>query len=101
MWKKFTFFSEPPKIERPTAMGSSEQLFHLSEARIGDRVRVTTLCNLQSNHYLSSLGCVIDAEMQIISHSPSGSVIVILGEKQVGLGAAIAHSIVVTRLEDR
>jgi Fe2+ transport system protein FeoA len=47
---------------------------------------------------LFSLGCMPGAEIQVLSRSHSGSVVIELRDRKLGLGAAIARCVVVINL---
>lgn len=100
-WQGFTFFCDAPETninqtEIPKLL--SDDMLRLSEAKVGDRVRIVELyhpeaCILQ----LTSMGFIPGVELEIISHTTSGSVIIFLNNQSIGLGADIAHNMAVKK----
>ena len=81
------------------SQGQSEKksLFPLSHTQIGDRVLITQILSGKSLIYrLSQMGLIIGSEIQVISKTKSGSVIVGIQDQQVGLGAGMANQVMVT-----
>lgn len=72
--------------------------FSLCHTQVGDRVCIVSLSNHSDNPYLRSLGLVPGIQLEIISRTPSGSVIVACSNNTIGLGAYIANFIRVTNM---
>ncbi|MEG3439104.1 FeoA family protein [Pannus brasiliensis CCIBt3594] len=66
----------------------------LREMRVGDRVRVEGY----DDRDLQKSGLSVGAEIRVLSRTPSGSVMVQLGERQIGIGAGIIDRIFVKPL---
>lgn len=74
-----------------------EQLFPLSNSQIGDRVMIAQFLSGQNmERRLSQVGLTLGSEVQVISKTASGSVIVCLQDEQIGLGAGMANRVIVT-----
>ena len=74
-----------------------EQLFPLSTTQIGDRVVLAQILSGQNlEHRLSQMGLTLGSEVQIISKTKSGSVIICIQDEQIGLGAGMANQVMVT-----
>ncbi|NJO19593.1 MAG: ferrous iron transport protein A, partial [Spirulinaceae cyanobacterium RM2_2_10] len=80
---------------RPLAAGSRT----LAEAEVGDRLCVVALNCGESNRRLHGMGLTVGCELQVVSRTVSGSVIVGLGDRQLGLAAEIASRIQVITAE--
>lgn len=100
-WQKFSFFcdapetstKQQPKIEDNT----NADLFPLSCLKVGDRVSVVAFRTLECIESLVKIGLTPGVEMTVLSNTDSGSVIVKLAGKCVGLGADTAYNVMVTR----
>ncbi|NJO94276.1 MAG: ferrous iron transport protein A [Hydrococcus sp. RM1_1_31] len=68
----------------------------LANAKVGDRVWIISLSDRSNNPYLQSLGLIPGTELQVISLTPNGSVIVAYGKNRIGLGSDLANTIFVT-----
>lgn len=75
--------------------------FPLTDTKVGDRLRIIKFQSPKSMDCLFSLGCVPGVELQVVSRTPEGSVIVSLRDRQLGIGAAIAHQIWVCFLTEK
>ncbi|MBW4693411.1 MAG: ferrous iron transport protein A [Lyngbya sp. HA4199-MV5] len=104
-WQGFTFVSQ--KHQRPQDStdplpflqndGDRSQVKRLlSQTQVGDRVRIITLHQLASD--LAAMGLTCGMTIQIVSRTASGSVIVSLSGRNLGIGSAIAQAIVVEPL---
>ena len=106
---KFTFFGGMPKRltkEQTQAKFApnlthsqlqKEQVFSLSNTQIGDRLVITQILSGKSLIYrLSQMGLIIGSEIQVVSKTKSGSVIVSIQDEQIGLGAGMANQVMVT-----
>ena len=71
--------------------------FPLAMASVSDRVRVVRFRGShQMARQLTDVGLVLGGEVIVISRTESGSVIVALAGCRIGLGAGIAHRVLVT-----
>ncbi|HBB34737.1 MAG TPA: ferrous iron transport protein A [Cyanobacteria bacterium UBA9273] len=105
----FTFFGETPDIKQEEENFSkiSQQLadngsvalasFPLATAQVGDRLYIVGFQGTGNTTHLTSMGFIPGRELQVISSTPSGSVIVALQENRIGLGAGMAHKILVAK----
>lgn len=106
---EFTFVGETPtKLEkqenRPrlaSELNQSElgikQVFPLSTTQVGDRVVVQQIQSERSMVYrLSNMGLALGSEVEVISKTTRGSVIICIQDEEIGLGAAMADRVMVT-----
>ncbi len=87
------------KLARPVAENQlmSEQLFPLSSTQIGDRVVLAQILSGQNMaHHLRKMGLTLGSEVQVISKTRSGSVIICIQDEQIGLGSGMANQVMVT-----
>ncbi|MEN9216607.1 MAG: FeoA family protein [Gloeomargarita sp. HHBFW_bins_162] len=70
----------------------------LSQVPVGERVKIVALACDEANARLLGMGLAPGVEVEVISHLPSGSVVVAYGQQRVGLGAAMAQRIEVTQV---
>lgn len=96
-WQGFTFLcaTAQPPIQVDESDHSS---LYLSQAKVGDRLQITEICCSQCISDLAHQGLVSGSEVDVASVTPSGSIIVALGDKNIELGAAIARQIIVAPL---
>ena len=74
-----------------------KQVFPLSTTQVGDRVVITQILSGQNMaHRLSQMGLTKGSEVQVISKTTSGSVIICIQDEQIGLGAGMANQVMVT-----
>jgi Fe2+ transport system protein FeoA len=96
-WQGFTFLcatvQSPICVDEP---GHSS--LYLSQTKVGDRLQITKICCSQCVSELAHQGLASGSKVEVASVTPNGSIIVTLGDKNIGLGAAIAHQILVTHL---
>ncbi len=77
-------------------LSSMKKVFLLSNAQIGNRVVIRQILSGKSmKHNLSQMGLDLGLEVRVISKIESGSVIVSIQDKQIGLGAAMANRVIV------
>ncbi|MDJ0532584.1 MAG: FeoA family protein [Xenococcaceae cyanobacterium MO_207.B15] len=105
---KFTFLGGTPekeveqgnRAEFAPELTESEwrmkQVFPLSATKVGDRVVINQILSGKGMiHRLSQMGLTLGLEVQVISKTKSGSVIIGIRSEQIGLGAAMAHQVMV------
>nr|WP_255552874.1 FeoA family protein [[Phormidium] sp. ETS-05] len=63
----------------------------MAGTKVGDRVEIVELGCGESNNRLMGMGLMPGTVLEVISRTPSGSVIVTQGEHRLGLGADMAH----------
>ena len=98
-WQKFSFFCDAPgastKRQSEAEDNTNADFFPLSCAKAGDRVTVVAFRTLQCIEPLVKIGLTPGIKMRILSNTDSGSVIVELADKSVGLGADTAYNVMV------
>ncbi|KAM3098436.1 FeoA family protein [Phormidesmis sp. 146-35] len=109
VWREFTFLSGGCEAEVDLAVQAgltavkqidhSSPLILLAQTNAGDRVRIIKLHCLNALAELTNAGMIVGAEVQILSRTVSGSVVVRCYGRSIGVGSAIAQSILATRLE--
>ncbi|WP_287521138.1 FeoA family protein [Okeania sp. SIO2C2] len=74
-----------------------ETNFPLTQAKRGDRLRIVTINAIdEMAHRLKKMGLVVGVELEVISSNASGSVIVAVGNHNIGLGINPASNIIVS-----
>ncbi|NET16170.1 MAG: ferrous iron transport protein A [Okeania sp. SIO1H6] len=74
-----------------------ETNFPLTQAKRGDRLHIITINAIgEMAGRLKKMGLVVGVELEVISNNPSGSVIVAIGNHNVGLGLNPASNIIVS-----
>jgi ferrous iron transport protein A len=102
----FTFFGETPQFRQEENIAefgqeltksepAAQASFPLVMAKVGDRVRIVRIRGKAGRSRLLSLGLTPGTELLMLSHVPGGSVIVAFQDKRIGLGASMAHKILV------
>ncbi|MBE9171264.1 ferrous iron transport protein A [Pleurocapsales cyanobacterium LEGE 06147] len=104
---RFTFFGEtsenPGEEENEVQIApeftqselTMEQVFPLSTAKISDRLWVVGFRGKGGISRLLSMGLTPGIELQVVSCTPGGSVMVNVGGNRIGLGAGMAEKILV------
>lgn len=106
---RFTYFGgvfeEKITSELPQR-NSNDAIFPLAACQKSDRAAprlhrdrvsiVQIFCDLETREYLAKMGLILGAEISIINIASSGSVIVSVKNKEIGLGADIAEGILVS-----
>ncbi|MDJ0673835.1 MAG: FeoA family protein [Calothrix sp. MO_167.B42] len=97
---EFTFVGETPT--KPNKRGNNQgelgmqQVFPLSTTKVGDRLVITQIQSGRSMVYrLNNMGLTVGCEVQVISKTTSGSVIIRIQDKEIGLGTAMADRVMV------
>ncbi|MEO0968812.1 MAG: FeoA family protein [Cyanobacteria bacterium J06639_18] len=94
-WAGFQFFCGAQS--RKINFNSRANLISLSETQLGDVVCIVEINPIDCIDYLLNMGFTIGTELQVISVTKTGSVVVNLNDKCLGLGADMASSIFVKR----
>lgn len=77
-----------------------ELLFPLSSTQVGDRLVIDQILSGKGMmRQLSKHGLTLGVEVRVISKTASGSIIVSIGDRQVGLGAGMANKVMVMAIE--
>ncbi len=100
---EFTFVGETPTKQdkqRNRAQFSPKltqsELFPLSTTQVGDRLVITQIMNgKRMISHLNDMGLTVGSEVKVISKTTSGSVIIRVQDKEIGLGTAMADRIMV------
>lgn len=87
--------AQSPPLRAHQKFGESAAL--LSEMAVGDRVRIVQMQSSEAPNLVEA-GVTPGAELDIISCTTRGSVVVVLHNKQIGLGGAIARQILVKKV---
>lgn len=74
----------------------SEKVFPLSSTQVGDRVVIQQIPSGDMGLRLGNMGLVLNSEVEVISKTTRGSVIVCIRDQQIGLGAGMANQVMVT-----
>lgn len=80
---------------------SNATILPLSSRQSGDRVRIVSLNCGEFNNRLMGMGFMPDVVLEVISCTPTGSVIVALQDQRLGLGADMAQRIQVIDAEQQ
>ncbi|MCU0535235.1 MAG: ferrous iron transport protein A [Hydrococcus sp. Prado102] len=91
----FTFIGGTSEIETE-ASESIEQVFPLTETKIGDRVWIVGFSGEGGISRLLSLGLIPGAEVEVVSSMSGGSIVVKFQNNRLGLGAGMANRVMVT-----
>jgi ferrous iron transport protein A len=70
-------------------------IISLAIAEIGKRFKLVELCCEGGNNRLRGMGFLPGIELEIVSKTSDGSVVVALQDQRLGLGADLAHQILV------
>ncbi|NEQ74184.1 MAG: ferrous iron transport protein A [Okeania sp. SIO2C9] len=74
-----------------------ETNFPLTQAKRGERLHIITINAIdEMARRLKKMGLVVGVEIEVISNNPSGSVIVAVGDRNIGLGLNPASNIIVS-----
>ena len=94
-WSGFKFFcgAQSQKLN----FNSDDNLISLSQTEVGDVVCIVEIEPIDCIDYLLNMGFTVGTELQIVSITTTGSVVVNLNDKCLGLGADMARSIFVKR----
>ena len=87
--------------ERSRVNFASETVFPLSSAQVGDLVVIQQIPSRDMKLRLRNMGLALDSKVEVISKTPSGSIIVCIQAQQIGLGAEMAKHVMVTLATER
>ncbi|NEP42960.1 MAG: ferrous iron transport protein A [Okeania sp. SIO2G4] len=104
---EFTFLGDSNYIElkeennhhtlKETYQQVVETNFPLTQAKRGDHLHIITINAIdEMARSLKKMGLVVGVELEVISNNPSGSVIVAVGDRNIGLGLNPASNIIVS-----
>ncbi|HHP7230892.1 MAG TPA: FeoA family protein [Xenococcaceae cyanobacterium] len=82
---------------------SQESVFPLAMAGIGDRLLVEQILHREKDlkYHLSRVGLILGSQVQVVSKTNSGSVIIWIQDEQIGLGAIMANQVMVSLVTER
>ncbi|AFZ30503.1 FeoA family protein [Gloeocapsa sp. PCC 7428] len=95
----FTFFGGTDTYQEQSSIAphTNQTSFPLTMANVGDRVWIVKLNGEDGfARRLMDMGLTLGCELQIVSRTASGSVVVGIQDNRIGLGAGMAHQVVVT-----
>ncbi|NEQ80582.1 MAG: ferrous iron transport protein A [Moorea sp. SIO2I5] len=103
---KFTFLggmseigpSDDNQAKLPQTFANQES-FPLALSQVGDRVKILGFKTQEMVNQFHARGLTPGSELQVISRTPIGSVIVAVQDYYIGLGSAMANQILVTDSE--
>jgi ferrous iron transport protein A len=109
-WQGFTFFGVAEHPSKSNASNhdtesapaaSKEKSYPLAMAEPGERVVVVGFrSGERAAHRLTSMGLAIGKHVETIGHTPSGSTIVAIDDNRIGLGAGMAHKVMVSKANE-
>lgn len=110
-WQAFTYFTnaapgnpssqaEQSTSEHSKGLPRSSKPLSLAEGKVGDRLCITALNCGEANHRLVGMGLIPGAVVEVLSCTPTGSVIVALQDQRLGLGAEMARLIQVINTQE-
>ena len=97
----FTFFggTDTHKVQSSIAPHTNQTSFPLTMANVGDRVWIVELNGEDGfARRLMDMGLTLGCELQIVSRTSSGSVVVGIQDNRIGLGAEMARQVIVTTI---
>jgi ferrous iron transport protein A len=92
----FTFIGGTSEIETEASESTIEQVFPLTETKVGDRVWIVGFSGEGGISRLLSLGLIPEAEVEVVSCMSGGSIVVKFQNNRLGLGAGMANRVMVT-----
>ncbi|MGK7942854.1 MAG: ferrous iron transport protein A [Microcystaceae cyanobacterium] len=94
---RFSFFSESEDAQSPVEPTEpSNSSYSLSQATIGESIWVVGFQGKGGMNRLLGMGLTPGVELQVVSSQPSGSVLVAIQDNRIGIGAGMAHKIMVS-----
>jgi ferrous iron transport protein A len=77
-----------------------KQVFPLSSTQVGDRVVISQILSGKNMlNRLNDMGLALGSEVAVISKMTSGSIIICIQDRQIGLGAGMANQVMVKAIE--
>lgn len=76
----------------------SDDIIPLSQARAGDIISIVEILPIDCVEELQNMGLLPGIEIQVISRTTTGSVIVLSKNQRIGLGKDMAKSILVRKI---
>ena len=95
-WQGFKFFCG--NSGRESNNFESDDIIPLSQARAGDIISIVEILSIDCIEDLKNMGLIPGKEIQVISRTTTGSVIVISQNQRIGLGKDMAKSIKVRKI---
>lgn len=96
-WAGLTFYGGT-EATSSDSLPLAQHQSRLSQVTVGGRVRIIQLLLSSKDPNLSKHGCVPGAELEVISSTVRGSVVIALNNQHLGLGALLAQRILVEPL---
>ncbi|MGK7932205.1 MAG: ferrous iron transport protein A [Microcystaceae cyanobacterium] len=94
---RFSFFSETDDAQAPIEPEESpNSSYSLSQATIGQSIWLVGFQGKGGMNRLLGMGLTPGVELQVVSSQPSGSVLVAIQDNRIGIGAGMAHKILVS-----
>ena len=87
--------------ERSKVNFVSEKVFPLSSTQVGDRVVIQQIPSGDMGLRLRNMGVALGSEVEVLSKTIRGSVILCIRDQQIGLGAGMANQVMVTFAAER
>ncbi|OKH24296.1 FeoA family protein [Chroogloeocystis siderophila] len=97
----FTFFGGTDTYQEQSSIAphANQTSFPLTMANVGDRVWIVELMGEGGfARRLMDMGLTLGCELQIVSRTSSGSVVVGIQDNRIGLGAEMARQVIVTTI---
>lgn len=76
---------------------NSDEIICLSQTQVGDIYTIIKIYPTSCAQDLQDMGFIPEKQIQVISRTPTGSVIVILESENIGLGKDVANTILVRK----
>ena len=88
------------RTQSAAKLAQDELLFPLSSTQVGDRLVISQILSGKNMmRQLREQGLTLGSEVRVISKTTRGSIVVSLGDRQVGLGAGMANKVMVKAIE--
>ncbi|MEO1430913.1 MAG: ferrous iron transport protein A [Cyanobacteria bacterium J06632_19] len=102
-WQRFKFFcgdsgGELNQNSNLSDFFESDDIILLSEAKAGDIISIVEILSIDCIEDLKNMGFLPGKEIQVISRTSTGSVVVLLDKQSIGLGKDMANSIKVRKI---
>ncbi len=101
-WQGFKFFcgDSGDELNQNSSVSNfleSDDIIPLSQVRAGDIVLIVKLMDIDCVEDLRNMGFLPGKQIQVISRTTTGSVIVLLQNQRIGLGKDMAKNILVRK----